>query len=199
MSKNNGKLGFYLGFDVGTNFVRAVAIDRNDGNLLGSTEFPLKIRNPRPNFYEQSSDQIWSAICQAVRKLLTEYNLENKNIRGIGFDATCSLVVLDTIGCSINLNSKELEKLDESQNDLKWNVIMWMDHRAAKEAAFINSAVDKVDLDRVGGTMSLEMQPPKILWLKKNDPDTYHNAGYFMDLTDYLTFKATGSSRRWVS
>ena len=46
------------------------------------------------------------------------------------------------------------------------NIIMWMDHRAEKEAARINSTGHSV-LRYVGGTMSLEMQPPKLLWLKE--------------------------------
>ena len=48
----------------------------------------------------------------------------------------------------------------------KWNVIMWMDHRAAEEAILINSTKHDV-LRYVGGTMSLEMQPPKLMWLKQ--------------------------------
>jgi len=43
---------------------------------------------------------------------------------------------------------------------------MWMDHRAEKEADFINSQSHEV-LKYVGGKVSLEMEPPKLLWLKK--------------------------------
>lgn len=43
---------------------------------------------------------------------------------------------------------------------------MWMDHRAAKQAEFINSTGHSV-LRYVGGNMSLEMQLPKLLWIKQ--------------------------------
>lgn len=43
---------------------------------------------------------------------------------------------------------------------------MWMDHRAAEQAARITNTGHKV-LSRVGGVMSPEMQPPKLLWLKE--------------------------------
>lgn len=43
---------------------------------------------------------------------------------------------------------------------------MWMDHRAAEQATRITNAGHKV-LKRVGGVMSPEMQPPKLLWLKE--------------------------------
>ena len=43
---------------------------------------------------------------------------------------------------------------------------MWMDHRAKEEADLINSKSNEV-LKYVGGKVSLEMQPPKLLWMKK--------------------------------
>jgi len=53
-----------------------------------------------------------------------------------------------------------------SAGDERCNVIMWMDHRAASEANTINSTRHPV-LRSVGGSISLEMQLPKLLWLKK--------------------------------
>ena len=43
---------------------------------------------------------------------------------------------------------------------------MWMDHRAEDQANTINATEHEV-LDYVGGKMSLEMEPPKLLWLKQ--------------------------------
>lgn len=50
--------------------------------------------------------------------------------------------------------------------DRQRNVVMWMDHRAAEQAARITNTGHQV-LSRVGGVMSPEMQPPKLLWLKE--------------------------------
>lgn len=50
--------------------------------------------------------------------------------------------------------------------DTEKNVVMWMDHRAAEQAARITNTGHRV-LSRVGGVMSPEMQPPKLLWLKE--------------------------------
>ena len=44
---------------------------------------------------------------------------------------------------------------------------MWMDHRAQAETDLINNQGHAV-LDYVGGKVSLEMQTPKLLWLKRN-------------------------------
>ncbi|XP_041359410.1 FGGY carbohydrate kinase domain-containing protein-like isoform X2 [Gigantopelta aegis] len=73
---------------------------------------------------------------------------------------------------------------------------MWMDHRAAEQASVINSTKHDV-LQYVGGKMSLEMEPPKLLWLKQNLKDhCWDKAEQFFDLPDFLTWKATGSMSR---
>ncbi|KJE93721.1 FGGY-family pentulose kinase [Capsaspora owczarzaki ATCC 30864] len=71
-----------------------------------------------------------------------------------------------------------------------------MDHRASKEAAEINQTNHNV-LNYVGGKVSLEMQMPKLLWLKRNMQEAcWTRAAHFYDLPDFLTFRATGSSVR---
>ena len=71
------------------------------------------------------------------------------------------------------------------------DVIVWMDHRAEAEAAAINSQPHEV-LRYVGGRISIEMEIPKILWLKHHIPNTYQQATRFFDLADYLAYQATG-------
>lgn len=75
------------------------------------------------------------------------------------------------------------------------NVILWMDHRAIAEAGLINNVKSDV-LKYVGGSISPEMQMPKLMWLKTNLPDTWKKAYHFMDLPDFLTWRATGSHSR---
>jgi len=73
-----------------------------------------------------------------------------------------------------------------SVGDERCNVIMWMDHRAVAEAETINRTRHPV-LRSVGGSVSLEMQLPKLLWLKKvsitdnNLPGKLLNFGIKMD------------------
>jgi ribulose kinase len=77
-------------------------------------------------------------------------------------------------------------------------VILWLDHRAVDEAEFINGLKHPV-LKYVGGKISLEMETPKLLWLKKNlKEQCWNKAGYFFDLPDFLTWKATGADSRFV-
>lgn len=71
-----------------------------------------------------------------------------------------------------------------------------MDHRAKAEADLINSLGHKL-LENVGGKISLEMEIPKLLWLKDNlHSQCWSIAGKFFDLPDFLTWKATGTGSR---
>jgi FGGY-family pentulose kinase len=70
-----------------------------------------------------------------------------------------------------------------------------MDHRATALAARINETRHEV-LRYVGGVVSPEMQTPKLLWLKENLPETWRRAARFLDLPDFLVYRATGADVR---
>jgi D-ribulokinase len=97
-------------------------------------------------------------------------------------------VVLDAAGNPLTVSSS---------GDGQRNVIVWMDHRAIAEARLVNDTHDEV-LQYVGGSISPEMEIPKLLWLKRHLPSTYRSAGHFFDLADYLSFRATGSTARSI-
>ena len=69
---------------------------------------------------------------------------------------------------------------------------MWMDHRAVAEAAEINATHDPA-LAYVGGEVSVEMELPKMLWLRRHFPDRHAAARRFFDLADYMVWRATGA------
>ncbi|XP_047188161.1 FGGY carbohydrate kinase domain-containing protein isoform X2 [Scophthalmus maximus] len=175
---------YYVGVDVGTASVRAALVTR-DGLLKGTAEEPISIWEPQPDHYVQSSTEIWEKCCTVVKKVTQ--GVERNQVCGVGFDATCSLVVLDQSFQPVPVNQ---------DGDRQRNVVMWMDHRAAEQATRITNAGHKV-LKRVGGVMSPEMQPPKLLWLKENLKEScWSKAAHFFDLPDFLSWKATGSLTR---
>jgi len=57
---------YFIGVDVGTNSVRA-ALVTSTGHVIGSASSAITIWEPEPNFYEQSSAEIWQACCTVVR------------------------------------------------------------------------------------------------------------------------------------
>lgn len=85
--------------------------------------------------------------------------------------------------------------VDPQEDNDNWDIIMWMDHRAKQEATEINKMSHDV-LKSVGGSISLEMQTPKLMWLKRNKPNIWMRVEDFYDLPDFLTWKATGQKTR---
>ncbi|TYC56421.1 FGGY-family carbohydrate kinase [Rhodobacterales bacterium] len=176
---------FCIGVDVGTGSARAGVFD-GTGRLLGSASRQIRLWHPKPHFAQQSSEDIWSAVCYAVQTALRESGVSAKDVQGIGFDATCSLVVADKEGAPVSVSPDGAPEQD---------IILWADHRAIGEAA----RIDQTGHQRLavsGGTISPEMQLPKLLWLKSNLPDCWTNAAHFFDLPDWLTWRASGSQTR---
>ncbi|MCQ4160042.1 FGGY-family carbohydrate kinase [Roseomonas sp. GC11] len=172
-----------IGVDVGTGSARAGAFSPQ-GALLGQAVRAIRAWRPAPDFAQQSSADIWAAVCAAVRGAVE--GLGPVRVLGLGFDATCSLVLLDAAGNPVSVSPDGAAEQD---------VVLWMDHRAAAEAEEINAGGHEV-LRYVGGRISLEMQAPKLLWLKRHLPQSWARAAHFLDLPDFLTFRATGRLSR---
>jgi FGGY-family pentulose kinase len=66
-----------------------------------------------------------------------------------------------------------------------------MDHRATAQAARIDATGHEV-LRYVGGTVSPEMETPKLLWLAEHLPASWKRAARLLDLPDFLVYRATG-------
>jgi FGGY-family pentulose kinase len=156
------------------------------GVMLGTASRGIEMWRPEPDFVEQSSDDIWAACGEAVRNAVAQAGVHPSDVRGIGFDATCSLVALDSEDRPVSLSPTAEDQC---------NIIVWMDHRAVPQAQRINALGHSV-LQYVGGKISPEMQTPKLLWLKENLPDAWARTARFFDLPDFLTYKATGSDVR---
>lgn len=168
--------------DVGSSNARAGLFDLH-GHLIRRAEAPFATAHPMTNHAEHSSDDIWRAVCRAVRQALAESRASPQDVKGLAFDATCSLVMLDRSGAPVTVSTT---------GDDAYNVVMWADHRATAEADEMTATRHRV-LDHVGGVMSPEMELPKLQWLKRHLPDAWHRYGLALDLTDFLTWKATGT------
>jgi FGGY-family pentulose kinase len=171
----------FLGIDVGTGSARAGVFDAG-GDRLGMGVEPITLWRPQEDFVEQSSEDIWRACGVAVRTALAGAGLQGADIGGIGFDATCSLVALDGGDHPVSVSPTGADEQ---------NVVVWMDHRAVEQAERINRSGHEV-LRYVGGVISPEMQTPKLLWLKENLPRSWSRTARFLDLPDFLSYRATG-------
>ena len=176
---------YLIGIDVGTGSARAGVFDAQ-GAMLASAKADVTMWREAGSVVEQSSDQIWDAVCQSVKAAVAAAGIDPAQVGGIGFDATCSLVVLGAGGAPLAVGPSD---------DPARNIIVWMDHRAVAQAERINAMGHDV-LKYVGGVISPEMETPKLLWLRENRPATFDSATDFFDLADFLTWKASGSRAR---
>lgn len=178
-------MNYYLGIDVGTGSARAGLFDK-DGKMLATASRAITRFVPATDFAQQSSAEIWQSICESVSEAMAEAGLKPDEVAGIGFDATCSLVVAEADGTPVSVSPN-----GEPEQD----IILWADHRAIGDADEINQTKAE-QLRYVGGIISPEMQMPKLRWLKRELPEVWEKAALFWDLPDWLVHRATGTDTR---
>jgi FGGY-family pentulose kinase len=172
---------FVIAVDVGSTSARAAIFDER-GVRLARAEHHFAVARPLPDHAEHSSEGIWRAVCAATCGALAAAGVPPERVAGLAFDATCSLAAFDAEGRPVTVSTTGRDE---------WNVVMWADHRAIAEAEEITATGHRA-LAYVGGTMSPEMELPKLLWLKRHLPQAWARYGLVLDLTDFLTWRASG-------
>jgi FGGY-family pentulose kinase len=162
-----------LGIDVGTQSVRAAIVDER-GRMLAFGIAPVETVYPHPGWAEQDPAQWWSATRTAVSRALESAGIAGEAIAGIGLDSTaCTVLACD-------LDGRPLRP-----------ALLWMDQRAATEAAAIDATGDPA-LRYVSGRVSPEWMLPKALWLKRHEPDVYAKAARIVECTNWFMHRLTG-------
>ena len=98
--------------------------------------------------------EIWHSITAAVKDVVKEAKLKPEDVKGMGFDATCSLAVTDWDGNAMSVTPEPEGKWGKGDR----NIVLWADHRAEQEANEINASGSMV-LNYVGKTMSVSVVP----------------------------------------
>ena len=174
-----------VGVDVGTLSVRA-GVFTLDGTCRGTATHPISIAHPKPHWAEQSGREIWEATLRVVQQAREAAGAKPDQVVGLGFDATCSLVLVDEAGAPLSV---------DPEGDPDRNVIVWMDHRATEEAEQLSTTGAEA-LRFVGGRLSPEMEVPKLAWLAKHLPRTFARIDKALDLADFLVWQASGDDPR---
>src|SRR3954462_15895091 len=124
----------FVGIDVGTSSARAGVFDEK-GSLLATARRPITVWHEAGNVVEQSSSEIWAACAGSVRAVMADAALPLYAVKGMGVDATCSLVVLAAAANPLTVSTS---------GDEPRNVLVWMGHRATAEARLVNDTDDDV-------------------------------------------------------
>ena len=155
-----------IGLDVGTSGVKAVAL-APDGELLASAEESYPLSTPKPGWAEQDPEDWWRAA-QACLARLPE--------GPVGLSGQMhGLVVLDADGQVLR------------------PAILWNDQRTAAECAEIEQRVGLQRLIELTGNRALTgFTAPKLLWLRRHEPETYARIAHILLPKDYVRYRLTG-------
>jgi xylulokinase len=155
-----------IGIDVGTTGVKAIAISP-DGELLASASEEYPLSTPEPGWAEQDPEDWWRATQACLARLPK-----------------------GEIGLSGQMHG--LVVLDENDTVLR-PAILWNDQRTAAECGEIEARVGLDRLIELTGNRALTgFTAPKILWLRKHEPETYSRIRHILLPKDYVRFRLTG-------
>ena len=166
-------MSLYVGIDLGTSAVKLILTDEN-ANILKTVSKEYPIYYPKPDYSEQKPEDWWNAVLSGIEELCL--GTDKKDVKGIG--------------CAGQMHG--LVMLDDKDEPLR-SAILWNDTRTAEETDFLNSVVGKEKLQRLTGNIAFAgFTAPKILWVKKNEPEIFEKCKKICLPKDYINLKLTG-------
>ena len=167
-----------FGIDVGTSATKGLAITP-DGEVIATEEASYPLSTPRPGWSEQNPEDWWRATEAVLARLTKAAGAP----AGIGLSGQMhGLVALD------------------SNDDVIRPAILWNDQRTQAECDEIEATIGLQKLIALTGNRALTgFTAPKILWLKRNEPDNYKRIAHILLPKDYVRLRLTGEHATDVS
>ncbi len=164
---------YTIGIDLGTSAVKLLLVD-TEGAVKNEVtrEYPLIF--PHPGWSEQKPEDWWTAVCDGIPELVKDVNKEE--ILGIGLGGQMHGLVA----------------LDADDNVIR-PAILWNDGRTFAEVDYLNEEIGRDKLSAYTGNIAFAgFTAPKLLWMKKNEPELFAKIEKIMLPKDYLVYKMTG-------
>lgn len=167
----------FLGIDIGTSGVKAVAIDR-EGTIAGQGSAPLSVQRPQPLWSEQDPDAWWRATDAAVRAIDADIR---RAVRGIGLAGQMHGATL------LGADDRPLRP-----------AILWNDGRSFAECDELEAAAPM--LRTVAANIAMPgFTAPKLLWVAKHEPDVFAAIRTVLLPKDDVRLRMTGEKASDVS
>ncbi len=170
----------YIGVDLGTSAVKLLLM-RGNGEIVKivTKEYPLFF--PRPGWSEQNPEDWFTKTMEGLQELVKECN--SSQIGGISFGGQMHGLVA----------------LDEKDEVIR-PAILWNDGRTTEETSFLNEVIGKDKLSKYTANIAFAgFTAPKILWMKKHEPENFAKIRKIMLPKDYVTYRLSGSFSTDVS
>lgn len=165
---------YFLGIDSGTSGVKAIVVGE-DGSTVGIGYQEIDVITEKPMWAEQDPNEWWSACKYAIKEAVEKSGV-GKSIDGIGITGQM-------------LGSTLLDK----NNKVLGNCIIWLDQRAIEEVETIKekAGMDFL-LEKTSNIPLTGYWAPKLMWVKKHQPEVYEKIANVLFPKDYLKFMLTG-------
>ena len=168
-------MGLLIGIDLGTTGCKAVVYDQ-DGTLKGESYLEYGLITLSPTMIEQDPQAWWDLTCKAIHLALEDAGGDRSAVRGLSISSQgISFVLLD------------------AQGRLLGNAINWLDSRATEETETILERYSAEQLFAITGKRAAPFYVlPKLLWLRKHQPDVWRQAHKLLMGHDYLIYHLCG-------
>lgn len=170
-----------LGLDIGTQAVKGVVVDL-DGHVLARVGLERGPTHPRPGWVEMDADRDWWGYAlRVVHHLLREESVAPTRIAAIG--------VSGLVPCLLPLDAK---------GDPLRPAILYSDNRALEELAWVNERLGqgRGTVGRPAPALKIELSAeaviPKLLWLKRHEPEIYNRTKTVLSAHNYVVYRLTG-------
>lgn len=179
MTMESASQEVWIGVDVGTTGVRAIAYTENGINVCSAEAF-YPLVTPHHDWAEESPLQIYEAIEEVVRKTAVQLRYKNKKLAGLA---------LSTVMHSFAGLDNNKEPLMDMQT--------WADSRSA---GIVREMKEDPELcrsfyERTGCPIHACYPLAKIIWLRRNQPELFKQMRYVGSLKDYIFYNMTDE---WV-
>jgi xylulokinase len=166
-----------LGVDIGTYETKGVLVTPQ-GKVVATAAVPHKMLFPHSGWAEHDPEKTWWGDFTAIVSLLLRTEgVVNSDIKGIAVSAIGPCV------CPV----------DEDFNPLRMGILYGVDTRAVVEIDELNEKWGAETLfNETANAMSTQATGPKLMWLKKNEPDNFNNARWFLTAHSFVVARLTG-------
>ncbi len=168
---------YLLGIDIGTYESKGVIVN-TAGKVIASAAVPHEMLIPHQGWAEHDAEKTWWGDFVTLSKtLLDKSHISAGEIAGIGVSAIAPCML----------------PVDEQNNPLRMGVLYGVDTRAVEEIDEMNARFGNEYLfARTGNALSSQAVGPKILWLKKNEPEIYQKTAKFLTASSFIVARLTG-------
>ena len=163
-----------VGIDLGTSAVKLLLMD-GTGKIqkIVSKEYPLYF--PHPGWSEQNPEDWYEKSMEGLKELLS--GCDKSQVAGISFGGQMhGLVILD------------------KDDQVIRPAILWNDGRTGEETDYLNQVIGKDKLSAYTANIAFAgFTAPKILWVKKHEPENFARIEKLMLPKDYLAYRLSGT------